>query len=630
MDKLYQTISLDNNAGNLAEIFKKIDDNFRLLIESQYAKGIKGDSLEIGEVKLKDNGKLTSIGKDAITAIYKGISIYNEDEAAEELPESVIGYYIVRHDGQEPNPKLVYTAYQTYTDYRFKTTIDPKDDNWKDASCVFFGTSEDGETLKWTTDSKHIPTIGYNKDLETWTWRYGDIDTNVPCQGVKGNDGAGSKLNIFQSSTIDKDRNIVLIEKIWGDKSWDDKPNSLEVNTFAFIHYVENNILTDIYFGPIVESGDPDYKYGIDISNTKGLSSVYTGLVLNTMLGKIKNLNDFDYSDPVSDGLWIPNWDKNDTMTFRHVLKQDAYVESQTKKVGYTDNLVLEPTDKKAHTLYIKYNLDAQETNTFSKESYIGLVQNENKIATYGDIEKVKTELKEVETVLKIANEKIDDIPSEYQSLYDLCNPIGSIKALTPLELSYYLSDTVKDKFIYYLDDNNTWKNYKIDTKLVPQRAICAYLFNNGYVEELKQKLIHGFVILIDYKKYNDKKVIGVWSCCNRTKWADATIVLEDNVSITIKGHIGGDNLSYMPDMTKRVIMGPTDIYKPYNVRSLDDTSFHIEKTTIERGTGNRNPAEVYHPNSGDDNSVEKGTKYLLVPNQALPFFMRVPLDNQW
>ena len=190
------SLSQSEVGENINERFSNIDKNFQTIINSEYLKGQTGDGIYAKECLFEKDSEV-------------GLGIYKNDQTHEltsgELYELIsnriltgVEYSNPLSDERIPNGGIV-LIYQNNGDKNILISSLPyvfidkvylgglraenKPNPNMDLSCIVY--FENDNFVKSST----IPKIYYNEDAATFCWNINGVDTQLPAQGPKGDDG---------------------------------------------------------------------------------------------------------------------------------------------------------------------------------------------------------------------------------------------------------------------------------------------------------------------------------------------------------------------------------------------------------------------------------------------------------
>ena len=178
--------SLNLNSAQLgADIntrFKNIDENFQQILNSEYLKGAKGDSVFIEKMQLSSNPK--ALGYDLYVEFKKliltsndgtPISVNNEDDRFKLLDGQEVSLV---HEIVNNNKTLISLLPFIFKDELFN--INSRDE---DLSCIIC--YQDKKFVK----IQDFPTLYYNAELQKMCWKINGVKTELVASGIEGPTG---------------------------------------------------------------------------------------------------------------------------------------------------------------------------------------------------------------------------------------------------------------------------------------------------------------------------------------------------------------------------------------------------------------------------------------------------------
>lgn len=194
-----------NYGENLNVRLNNIEDNFKKITQFDYIKGAPGDSYGSRTIKLNEGDDLTkkiaTIIADNNTAI---IDYVVNNIKGRELVE----FYKIVNDKKTVTSILPF-VYQDPACAELVSIPDNKIAEFKDKSCVILYNPENENGFFKTQTN---PTIYYNTGEGAFCWKIGETETNLICQGPKGNDGKNGSLYIAKVVDVEDKENTSILE----------------------------------------------------------------------------------------------------------------------------------------------------------------------------------------------------------------------------------------------------------------------------------------------------------------------------------------------------------------------------------------------------------------------------------
>lgn len=265
------TIALnESNIGtNVNDRFKKIDDNFKKIIGSDYLRGAPGDDIIIGSVTLENPGNdpAKNEGHELFNKFYDLIVGQNnnvDDADAKLIKKELDGRKIMKIYSNSSSTGTQ-SFLGTYMPFVFKDPRLDQLDNvdtstisqdspyirFTDYSCCIY---YDNEKNKWVK-LESMPNIYFDNESYQFCWKINGVPTKLIAQGPAGPNGApGSNVllaRIKDGCKEDIDENMDLAHDI----------------THFFVSNVENPMMPGKWIDVTSKKWDDDYKPRLVLNN---------------------------------------------------------------------------------------------------------------------------------------------------------------------------------------------------------------------------------------------------------------------------------------------------------------------------------------------------------------------------
>ena len=192
--------------------FKNIDDNFRQIINSEYLKGAKGDSVFVKKIQLSSE-PITGERYSIYETFIKLISGCNTIEDAKDIYGNLTRFDSLLHEDQfvsivyekvDNDLKQISILPFVFKDEKFD--VNKKSENNEDLSCIIC--YQDDKYVK----IQNFPTLYYNPAKGRMCWKINGIKTELIAEGVQGIQGInGSGVYITKHKTVDDVKKITEI-----------------------------------------------------------------------------------------------------------------------------------------------------------------------------------------------------------------------------------------------------------------------------------------------------------------------------------------------------------------------------------------------------------------------------------
>ena len=243
---------------DIQQRFNTIDSNFQKILESEYLKGVKGDSVYTVNVILTNN-ETTAADDDYQdgTILYRTISslIFTNDKGGlytrtEKRTKHLLGstvtlIYEKTENSFNSKPKLVSMAPFIYKDPDFDNNVVNAQDTSQsglDISCIIYYDIEKG-----FQKMSSLPTIYYDEDRTRFGWKINGVDTGLEAQGPPGAQGPSGLGLIIAKYKVENESNVIT--HIYSD--FKNTTKTISVNDLQSDLWIS---ITDISSIPVIQS----------------------------------------------------------------------------------------------------------------------------------------------------------------------------------------------------------------------------------------------------------------------------------------------------------------------------------------------------------------------------------------
>lgn len=282
----------------LNNLIENINDNFQRIVESDYLRGPKGDSVKLIEydvdIDFDNNG--TKIKDDIFTAIKSGLNpnVYNGLSAAD-----VVGKISLIYETINNTDIAISSLPFVFIDPRYSDLSDvSRFDNIEDCSCIVQYSEGSFRAIKT------FPTLYYDRSIGQFCWRLNGNNTGLLARGPQGEAGQNGHIYIMK-----------IDEQITGNKykvspliTQDDWNGDINNGEFAFVF---NNQTSEYYIGLLKKENNVICA----IINENPIYDRFTGVSFTEFLKKIYITN----TDGTPKGLFVPICN-NDGVVSAHMI----------------------------------------------------------------------------------------------------------------------------------------------------------------------------------------------------------------------------------------------------------------------------------------------------------------------
>lgn len=282
-------------------LISNINDNFQRIVESDYLRGPKGDSIILLEynVKTDQDNNGTLLKDDIFAAIIDGL---DEDVYNGLTSEDVEGKISIIYESVDNEESRIITSLPfIFIDPRYKDLTDiSRFEDIEDCSCIVQYSEGSFKAIKT------FPTLYYDKNVGQFCWRINGTDTGLLARGPKGERGENGNIYIMKiDSQVSSNKYIVspLIEI--DDEEWSNKINN---GDFAFVFNAQTS---EYYIGLLKMENNNIYA----IINDNPIYDRFVGVSFTEFLKKLYITND----DGTPKGLFVPI-SNNDGVVSAHMI----------------------------------------------------------------------------------------------------------------------------------------------------------------------------------------------------------------------------------------------------------------------------------------------------------------------
>ena len=182
---------------------EKIDNNFNVILQSNYLRGAKGDDVYMKPINLgSESLKIAN-------AIVKDTRI-NSESILDYITGTAVGIFVEDWVDGYKSEKMVASLPYVYMDKRAYENLNDTE-NHLDLSCMVYYDMYDKENDGWKT-LKSIPSIYYNEEKGTFCWQIQNQKTDLIAQGPAGSQGKnGSSLLLAKANEVGEDLSFIEI-----------------------------------------------------------------------------------------------------------------------------------------------------------------------------------------------------------------------------------------------------------------------------------------------------------------------------------------------------------------------------------------------------------------------------------
>lgn len=575
-------------------IISNINDNFQRIVESDYLRGPKGDSIILLEynVKTDQDNNGTLLKDDIFAAIIDGL---DEDVYNGLTSDDVEGKISIIYESADNEESRIITSLPfIFIDPRYKDLTDIKRfENIEDCSCIVQYSEGSFKAIKT------FPTLYYDKNVGQFCWRINGTDTGLLARGPKGERGENGNIYIMKiDSQVSSNKYIVspLIEI--DDEKWSNKINN---GDFAFVF---NTQTSEYYIGLLKMENNNIYA----IINDNPIYDQFLGHSFYEFLKKIYITN----TDGTPKGLFIPI-STNDEVVSAHMLCATPISNNLITDVSLVDSVSTNNVNLNLLPVTNINSVTASSINVIRdlviSISHLGtdLISNANISFKSLIIDKdtLKTQLNIIESnVVYIINKiygieltNYNDINDDYCSrnnpLYYFANDDGTIRLFSNkiniydsnnicCEFAYNSIRIITDKTFTINIENNTYvKN--ADTPAADYSLNFGYDYVNIGTEKGAYVNINGSMAVDDIHTKSIETFNTITNSIESDQSANLNIYNPHLHSARVHNTLNIDSDISITDGAKNTIINSSSIVSNNNFE-IDTTELHVTSTKNNNG----------------------------------------------